>query len=73
MDFSFYFTKEWLIIIKEYIEALENYKLQQSKNESLSKQDMWLAVRTIDECIQILKKGVANERETEETGGSISI
>ena len=73
MDFSFYFTKEWLIIIKEYIEALENYKLQQSKNESLSKQDMWLVVKTIDECIQILKKGVTNERETEETGESISI
>ena len=34
---------------------------------------MWLVVKTIDECIQILKKGVANERETEETGGSISI
>ena len=72
MDFSFYFTKEWLNI-KEYIEALENYKLQQSKNESLSKQDMWLVVKTIDECIQILKKGVTNERETEETGESISI
>ena len=30
---------------------------------------MWLVVKTIDECIQILKKGVTNEH-TEETGGS---
>ena len=47
--------------------------MQQTKNESLSKQDMWLVVKTIDECIQILKKGVTDEREreTEETGGSI--
>ena len=31
---------------------------------------MWLVIKTIDECIQILKKGVTYERETEETGGS---
>lgn len=51
----------------DIINLLENYKLQQSNNESLSKQDMWLVVKTIDECIQILKKGVTNERETKET------
>lgn len=46
----------------DIINLLEDYKLQQSKNEWLSKHEMWLVIKTIDECIKIVK-GVTNDEE----------
>lgn len=47
----------------DIINLLEDYKLQQSKNKELSKSGMWIVVKTIDDCIQLIKKGVTNEEE----------
>ena len=46
----------------DIINLLEDYKLQQSKNKELSKSGMWIVVKTIDECIKIVK-GVTNDEE----------
>ena len=49
----------------DIINLLEDYKLQQSKskNKELSKSGMWIVVKTIDDCIQLIKKRVTNEEE----------